>query len=143
MHSSSLCRLRILISPFFSVATAACKQMNNSPRALTLYAQVLLKDPLQLSLQKAKSLLEKALVADPCHLPAVYLLTELLEQEMNLEQAIDLLKRQLAMHSTCKLHQMLADLLAKTHDEEKAMEHYSIGKKKYKLRMSFIQKKYG
>ena len=72
-----------------SVATAACKCLNNSPRALTLYAQVLLKDPLQLSLQKAKSLLEKALVADPHHLPAVYLLAELLEQEMNLDQAIE------------------------------------------------------
>ena len=29
-------------------------------------------------------------------------------------------------HSTCKLHLMLADLLSKTHDEEKAMDHYAI-----------------
>ena len=28
-------------------------------------------------------------------------------------------------HSTCKLHLMLADLLSKTHDEEKAMDHYA------------------
>ena len=32
----------------------------------------------------------------------------------------------LVTHSTCKLHLMLADLLSKTHDEEKAMDHYAI-----------------
>ena len=32
----------------------------------------------------------------------------------------------IANHSTCKLHLMLADLLSKTHDEEKAMDHYAI-----------------
>lgn len=109
-----------------SVATQACKALNNSPRGLTLYATVLIKDPLQLSTTKAKPLVEKALAADPNHLPAVYLLAKILEQEMNLEKAIDLLRKQLANHSTCKLHLMLADLLSKTHDEEKAMDHYAI-----------------
>lgn len=107
-----------------SVATAACKQ--GSQRVLTLLATVLAKDPLQLSLAKAKSLLEKALAADPHYLPAVYLLAEILEQEGSIEQAVDLLRKQLKNQSSGKLHQMLADLLAKTHDEEKAMEHYSI-----------------
>jgi cytochrome c-type biogenesis protein CcmH/NrfG len=69
--------------------------LNNSPRGLTLYATVLIKDPLQLSTTKAKPLVEKALAADPNHLPAVYLLAKILEQEMNLEKAIDLLKKQL------------------------------------------------
>ena len=107
----------------------ACKQLNNSQRALTLFATVLAKDPLQLSLSKAKSLLEKALVADPHYLPAVYLLAEILDQEMNVEQAIELLKKQLKAQSTCHLHRLLGDLLAKNHEEEKAMEHYNIGKK--------------
>ena len=69
-----------------SVATASCKQLNNSPRALTLYANVLFKDPLQLSASKAKSLLEKVLAAHPYYLPAVYLMVEILDQEMNLDQ---------------------------------------------------------
>lgn len=77
---------------------------------------------------RAKNLLEKALVADPNHLPAVYLLVEILEQEMHLDQAITLLKKHLMKQSTCLLHQMLADLLAKTHDEEGAMEHYTLGR---------------
>ncbi len=55
-------------------------------RALTLYANVLFKDPLQLSASKAKSLLEKALAANPHYLPAVYLLAEILEQELNFDQ---------------------------------------------------------
>ena len=80
---------------YCSVATQACKALNNSPRGLTLYATVLIKDPLQLSTTKAKPLVEKALAADPNHLPAVYLLAKILEQEMNLEKAIDLLKKQL------------------------------------------------
>ena len=50
-------------------------------------------------------------------------------QEMSTDKAIDLLRRQLKTHSTARLHQMLADLLAKTHDEEQALEHYTIGKK--------------
>ena len=69
-----------------SVATGSCKQLNNSPRALTLYASVLFKDPLQLSASKAKSLLDKVLAAHPHYLPAVYLMVEILEQEMNLDQ---------------------------------------------------------
>ena len=109
-----------------SVATAACKALNNSPRSLTLLATVLIKDPLQLSTAKAKPLVEKALKADSNHLPAVYLMAKIHEQEMNLEGAIELLRKQLATHSTCKLHLMLADLLGKTHDEEKAMDHYAI-----------------
>jgi hypothetical protein len=40
----------------------------------------------QLSASKAKSLLEKALASNPHYLPAVYLLAEILEQEMNLDQ---------------------------------------------------------
>ena len=79
----------------FSVATSACKSLNNSPRSLTLLATVLTKDPLQLSTTKAKPLVEKALAADPNHLPAVYLLAKILEQESNIEAAIELLKKQL------------------------------------------------
>ena len=81
-----------------SVATQACKSLNNSPRGLTLYATVLIKDPLQLSTSKAKPLVEKALATDPNHLPAVYLLAKILEQEMNLEAAIELLKKQLGKY---------------------------------------------
>lgn len=66
------------------------------------------------------------MAANPNHLPAVYLLVEILEQEMHLDQAIALLKKHLVKQSTCLLHQMLADLLAKTHDEEGAMEHYTL-----------------
>ena len=109
-----------------SVATSACKSLNNSPRGLSLLASVLHKDPLQLSMPKAKVCAEKALNADPNHLPAVYVLASILEAENDLEGAITLLKTQLSQHSTSKLHKMLADLLGKTHEEEKAMEHYTI-----------------
>lgn len=63
-----------------------------------MYATVLIKDPLQLSTSKAKPLVEKALATDPNHLPAVYLLAKILEQEMNLEAAIELLKKQLGKY---------------------------------------------
>ena len=109
-----------------SVATTACKSMNNSARGLSLLASVLHKDPLQLSEQKAKACAEKALRADPNHLPAVYVLGSILEAENDLQGAITLLRSQLNHHSTSKLHLMLADLLGKVHEEEKAMDHYSI-----------------
>jgi len=107
-----------------TVATAACKQLNNSPRALTLYATVLMKEPL--SVARAKNLLEKASTGPGGHLPAVYMLADLLDREGNAERAVEILRIQLQHHSTCQLHQMLADLLAKNNEEEKAMEHYSI-----------------
>lgn len=111
-----------------SVAATACKQLPNSPRALTLYASVLMKDPIQIPSSRAKSLLEKALTTDPGHLPAVYMLVEILDRELQLPEAIALLQKQLVIQSTCKLHQLLGDLLVKTHDEEKALDHYHLGK---------------
>ena len=83
-----------------SVATTACKQLNNSQRALTLFATVLAKDPLNMSCAKAKTLLEKALSLDPHYLPAIYLLAEIYEQELELEKAKDLLARALKNQST-------------------------------------------
>ncbi|KAG8226886.1 hypothetical protein J437_LFUL005645 [Ladona fulva] len=107
-----------------TVASSACKQLGQTPRALTLYASVLMKDPVASA--RAKGLLEKALQQDRTHLPAVYLLAEIYEQEMMLENAVSLLKEQVEIQPTCKLHQMLGDLLARMHDEEKALDHYSI-----------------
>lgn len=86
-----------------------------------------MKDPVSVS--KAKNLLEKALSQDEVYLAAVYLLAEIYEQEMNLEAAIELLERQVEIHSTCKLHQTLGDLWARMHNEEKALDHYAIALK--------------
>jgi len=106
-----------------TVATGACKHLSNSPRSLTLYATVLLKEPL--SCARAKSLLEKA--AGTGHLPAVYLLVELLDREGATQRAVELLTSQLVHTSTATLHQKLGDMLARMGQgqEEKAVEHYS------------------
>ncbi|XP_024892385.1 anaphase-promoting complex subunit 7 [Temnothorax curvispinosus] len=107
-----------------NIASGCCKHLGQTARALTLYASVLMKDPVSVS--KAKNLLEKALSQDEVHLAAVYLLAEIYEQEMNLEAAIELLERQVEIHSTCKLHQTLGDLWARVHNEEKALDHYAV-----------------
>lgn len=106
-----------------SFASNACKQLGQNPRALSLYAFVLAKDPL--SVDKAKSLLEKALKQDSTHLNAVYQLAEIYEQEKQYDKGIDLLRKQVGIQSTCRLHQMLGDLLARTNEHEKAFDHYS------------------
>uniref|UniRef100_A0A1B6MFT6 Anaphase-promoting complex subunit 7 n=1 Tax=Graphocephala atropunctata TaxID=36148 RepID=A0A1B6MFT6_9HEMI len=107
-----------------SFASNCCKQLNNAPRALTLYASVLMKDPVTVC--KAKTLLEKALQQDDCHLPAVYLLVEILEQEDSLEAVVALLEKQVTINPTSKLHQMLGDIYARISDEQKAFENYHI-----------------
>jgi len=106
-----------------TMATSACKHLGNSPRALTLYASVLLNEPL--SCARAKSLLEKASVSG--YLPAVYKLVELLDREGASQRAIDLLQHHLTHSSTATLHQKLADMLIKsgTGQEERAVEHYT------------------
>lgn len=52
-------------------------------------------------------------------------MTVLSVQEVTLDSAIHLLEKQVALQPTCKLHQMLGDLLARVHDEEKALDHYN------------------
>ena len=104
-----------------TVATTACKQPANPPRALTLYATVLLKEPL--SVARAKSLLERGAAAG--HLPAVYLLADLLDREGAQARAVEVVSRQLEVTATATLHQLLADLLAKAGQEERAVHHYS------------------
>ncbi|XP_046739010.1 anaphase-promoting complex subunit 7 isoform X1 [Diprion similis] len=107
-----------------NIASTGCKLLGHTPRALTLYSSVLMKDPV--SVGKAKNLLEKALSQEESYLPAVYLLAEIYEQEMNLEAAIELLERQVEILPTSKFHQMLGDLWARIHNQEKALDHYAI-----------------
>lgn len=94
---------------------------------MQLYASVLTKDPV--SVGKARNLLEKALVQDESYLPAVYLLAEIYEQEMNLDAAVTLLEKQVDAQPTCKLYQMLGDLWLRLHNEEKALDNYAVALK--------------
>nr|CAD7449488.1 unnamed protein product [Timema bartmani]CAD7460693.1 unnamed protein product [Timema tahoe] len=107
-----------------TIASNACKQLGQTARTLTLYGGILMTDPMGVC--KAKSLLEKALSHDETYLPAVYLLAGVYEQEMNLKAAIALLQKQVEILPTCKLHQMLGDLLLREREEEKALHHYNI-----------------
>ncbi|GFX21878.1 anaphase-promoting complex subunit 7 [Trichonephila clavipes] len=107
-----------------AIASTACKQLGQSARGLTLYASVLMKDPL--SADKAKPLLEKALKQDPTYLNAVYLLAAVYEQERLYEKGIELLKKHMEQQTSCRLHQMLGDFLARTNEHEKALHHFSI-----------------
>lgn len=112
------------IKDALSIANNCCKADNNSPRALTLYASVLMKEPINNS--KAKALLEKALNQNDTYLPAVYLLAQVYEEETSLEPAINLLQKQVNKNPTSKLHQMLAELYARSGDDEKAVNHYHV-----------------
>ncbi|UYV80038.1 ANAPC7 [Cordylochernes scorpioides] len=107
-----------------SISCGAIKLIGKTPRTLTLYASVLVKDPI--SCKKAKGLLEEALKLDPNYLTAVYLLAEIYDQEKDYTKGIELLKRQTENQSTCKLHQMLGDFLARNNEHEKALQHFSI-----------------
>ncbi|KAL7301170.1 hypothetical protein TKK_0006141 [Trichogramma kaykai] len=107
-----------------NIASSAYKQLGPTPRVLTLYASVLMKDVVTVS--KAKNLLEKAISQDESFLPAVYALAKIYEQESNLELAIELLEKQAEVQPTCKIHQMLGDLWGRIHNAEKALDHYAI-----------------
>lgn len=78
------------------------------------------------SVGKAKGLLEKALQQDDKYLPAVCLLVNILDQEVNLERAISLLEKQIQIQPSCKIHHMLGDLYFKNHQQDKAVEQYVI-----------------
>ncbi|XP_075542666.1 anaphase-promoting complex subunit 7 [Dermacentor variabilis] len=107
-----------------AIASNACKHLGHTPRALTLYASVLMKSPV--SLEKAKVCLEKALKQEPTHLPAVYLLAEIYDQQRAYDRGIQLLQKHLENQSTCRLHQMLGDFYARTGEHDKALQHFGI-----------------
>ncbi|KAJ8042906.1 Anaphase-promoting complex subunit 7 [Holothuria leucospilota] len=98
--------------------------LGSSPRTLTALASVFMKD--RLTLDKAKSSLEKALAEDDTYLEAVYLLVNVLTEQDNINGAIELLRKHVEQQSSSQLHQMLADLLAKTKDLLGASHHYNI-----------------
>lgn len=50
-------------------------------------------------------------------------------QDMRYDAAIELLRKQVAVQSTCRLHQMLADFFSHVRDEEKAAHHFGIALK--------------
>ncbi|XP_025419257.1 anaphase-promoting complex subunit 7 [Sipha flava] len=103
-------------------ASNCCKQMNNHPKSLTLYASILIKDPMTVG--KAKLLLERALNVDEYYLPAVYMLAQIFEQEGNFSSAVTLLHKQALDQPTCRLYQMLGDLSVKQNQLEKSFDYY-------------------
>ena len=88
-----------------------------------MYASVLIKDPVQAS--KGRSFLEKALTIDVAYPAAVYLLVDAYEQSGQRIKAVEVLVKQIDIQPTNKLHHTLADLLVKSGEPEKALEHYT------------------
>ncbi|KAF5308497.1 hypothetical protein FQR65_LT06162 [Abscondita terminalis] len=103
-------------------ANNACKQMDH-PAALTLYASVLLKDPMNIS--RARSILERVITSDLNYTRAVCMLAEQLEHEQSYDEAIALLKRHSEVNSSSKVHQMLADCYRRLQKDDEAFEHYN------------------
>ncbi|KAK9687581.1 Tetratricopeptide repeat [Popillia japonica] len=106
-----------------TTATNLCTQMNNNPHALTLYASVIIKEPTMTT--KTRDLLEFSLIQDPSHLPAIWLLAELLEIEQKHEEAYTILSKHVKEYPNSRTHQLLADCLLKLQREEEAFNHYS------------------
>ncbi|KAF5291187.1 hypothetical protein FQA39_LY14429 [Lamprigera yunnana] len=105
-------------------ANKACKQMDHTPTALTLYASVLLKDPMNAS--RARNMLERAITNDSNCTQAVCMLAEQLEHEQSYDEAIVLLKKHSEVNSSSKVHQMLADYYRRLLKDDEAFEHYNI-----------------
>ncbi|XP_026467959.1 anaphase-promoting complex subunit 7 isoform X2 [Ctenocephalides felis] len=109
-----------------NAASNACKQIGSTPRPLTLYASVLMKDANNLG--KAKTILEKVLKINETHTPAVLLMVDILEQQHRNYSVVQLLHRQLAIQPSAKLYQVLGDFLARpgiTHDLDGALTAYT------------------
>eukprot|EP00057_Strongylocentrotus_purpuratus_P013418 XP_011667892.1 PREDICTED: anaphase-promoting complex subunit 7 [Strongylocentrotus purpuratus] len=113
-------RIRDAITTF----TNSVKVLGNNPRTITFLASLLARD--RLSMDKAKSLLDKMLLQDPNYLPAIYLMVDILNEEQKYSDAINLIRKQLEQQSTSQLHQMLGDCLALNTEPQEALDQYSI-----------------
>lgn len=107
-----------------SQAKEAFNALGQSARSLTLYGTVLAKEPLHVD--KAKSYLERALRVDHLHTAAVYPLAEIHASLREYEKGADLLRKQLVLQSTGKLHQVLGDFLSQLKEYQEALDQYSI-----------------
>lgn len=104
-------------------AGKALKTLGPSVRTLTLYGAVLSKEPVNMS--KAMPYLEKAMKLDANNLEPVYLMAEILKHFHNYDKGVALLKTYLQHHSTCRLHQLLADFLTHTGEHQEAMDQFT------------------
>ena len=77
-------------------------------------------------MEKAKSYLERALRVDPMHTGAVYPLAEIHASLGEFEKGAELLRKQLVVQSTGKLHQVLGDFLSQLKEYQEALDQYSI-----------------
>ena len=107
-----------------SQAKEAFNYLGQSARSLTLYGTVLAKEPL--TVEKAKSYLERALRVDPLHTAAVYPLAEIHASLEEYNKGAELLRKQLVLQSTGKLHQVLGDFLTHLKQYQEALDQYSI-----------------
>lgn len=108
-----------------TMAANGCKQLNNSPQSLTLYASALMKDVTSVSTGKVQSLLDRALTADPSYTPAIYLLAEHLEQEQRHEESCTILLKHVEKYPTSRTHQLLANCYARLQKDEEAFTHFN------------------
>jgi len=106
-----------------NMAASALRDIGHTPRTFTLYASVLLKDPVNAS--KGRIFLERALTVDAGYTPGVFILIDAYEQAGQRSKAIELLTKQIERQPTNKLHHILGDLLFKNGEQDKAMENYT------------------
>lgn len=109
-----------------AAAALACKHLNNSPKALTIYADVLSRETSTRA--RARAVLERALAAHEGYAPAARLLADLLAGDGKHQQAVQLLEQQLNVQSSWRLHAALAELLIKSGEEERAGRHRAAAK---------------
>ncbi|CAH1801460.1 unnamed protein product [Owenia fusiformis] len=107
-----------------SLAGQAVKSLGNNARSLTLYASVLAKETL--SIEKAKSYLEKAMKLDSTYLEAVFTMVEIHQKQQQWDKGIELLRKTLRTESNCKLHTLLGEFLQQTNEVQEALDQFSI-----------------
>ncbi|XP_028400732.1 anaphase-promoting complex subunit 7-like [Dendronephthya gigantea] len=107
------------------VAKNTHKCLGTNARTLLLLAMVLSKETH--TLEKAKQMLEKAVVQDPTFADAVYDLAEILTKEKDHKGAVELLRKHLSHVKNANLHILLGDNLAALSEYQEALDEYSIG----------------
>ena len=108
-----------------AVAKNAHKCLGTNARTLFLLAMVLSKE--SQTLEKAKQMLEKAVVQDPTFADAVYDLAEILTREQNHEGAVELLRKHISHIKNANLHILLGHNLSALSEYQEALDQYSIG----------------
>ncbi|XP_030568255.1 anaphase-promoting complex subunit 7 [Drosophila novamexicana] len=109
-----------------TMCALAVRYFRTSPRSYTMFGGTLFHLANPTAKKSARKFVEKALQIDEHYAPGIALMASIYQDEGDTQEAIVLLRKQVASHPHPKLFAMLAELLSVDKDLDAALHYYTL-----------------